>query len=141
MCRIFKRNAAYKFSPDWKELSATKLHLVDATSKKCNNNIVESNINRREGYIDFSAPININEEHEKKPAALNHAMINDGNIEQYNLHHVNQFMNSSRAMHPISVDSFSCSSYDPQDNDFFTYGNWDELRSVVDFALNPNDHL
>lgn len=152
MCRILKRNLLYKkFTTD---------SAADKAFKKCNfndSNTDESKFNnRREAYIDFSAPMKTNQlddGDEKKPAgaALNHMINHDHqqHINNWHNNNVNQFMinNSFTATHPIlSGDPISTCSYDvPQDNyDFFTYGNinWDELRSVlVDFALNPDDHL
>ncbi|XP_057460383.1 transcription factor JUNGBRUNNEN 1-like [Actinidia eriantha] len=116
ICRILKRNTSYKKCiPDWRELSAKKPNpIVDASSKTCS---VESD--STESYTDFrsSAPV-IQQNHGKK-----HCSNSIGET--------NQMM--SQAPFVASYSSF-CS---PDMNELIKYGDWDELRSVVEFAFDP----
>ena len=101
--------------PDLKELSAKKTNpIVDASSKTCS---VESD--STESYTDFrsSVPV-IQQNHGKKHCANN-------------IGETNQMM--SQAPFVASYSGF-CS---PDTNELIKYGDWDELRSVVEFAFDP----
>jgi hypothetical protein len=79
-------------------------------------------------YINFGGPfIYHNENHDEKKI-VNH-------IDQSNQLHVGQL--SSIAQPPISSSSFPISP-GPDANEFLSYENWDELRSVVEFACDPS---
>lgn len=124
LCRIFKRNVSHrKYTPEWREFSANKRsHPIDTSSKTCS---VE--VNNQEGYINFGAPFIFH--NEKKPAVVNH--IDD----ERNQLHVGQL--STNIVQPPSPSSFPISP-GPDGNEFFTHANWDDLRSVVEFALDPS---
>lgn len=121
-----------KYPPDWTALSA-KLHTAAAnysSSVACS-----LEFNNREGYINFgSTPstvyYNDHEHNEKKPLANHHV------DEIRNQLHVGQL--NAMAFQPPSSSGFPIDGPD-ENYALFDCGYWnDELRSVVDFALNPS---
>ncbi|KAA8523453.1 hypothetical protein F0562_009876 [Nyssa sinensis] len=122
LCRIFKRNVSYrKCIPDWRELSAKRTNPVDASSKTCS---VESD--NRDGYISFRAPV-IRQINENKPF-VNHVM-----------NETNQFIACQQSSISQTPSTASYSSFfSPESmNEFIKYGDWDDLRSVVEFSVDP----
>ncbi|KAK4594596.1 hypothetical protein RGQ29_018325 [Quercus rubra] len=144
LCRIFKRNLSHrKYTPDWRELS-TKRHHAGTSSKACSG---ESS-NNRESYINFGAPFIFQNENNNEIKTVNHI-----NNESDQLH-VGQLSSSiaqppsssfiaqppsssSTTKLPSSFSSFPINPV-PEANEFFAYENWDELRSVVEFAYDPS---
>ncbi|WCJ37028.1 NAC domain containing protein 42 [Euphorbia peplus] len=136
LCRIFKRNVSHrKYTPDWRELSnkrqqtaTTKIMNMDTSSNTCS---VDSNITR-ENYLNFSTPTMNIQYSENKP--LLNQMVIMNNERQVQL----QFQ-QQQELQSMAASSSNISS--PYGNEFFSYnGDWDELRSVVEFALDPS-HL
>nr|QMS43720.1 no apical meristemprotein [Betula platyphylla] len=117
LCRIFKRIPSYKkYAPNWKE-TATKLNPRDSSSKTCS---LESD--NSEAYISFEDSSAI-QQNERKPL-----------IQQVDER--NHFFAGQVGPFP---SSYSSSFWNPSADDFFTNGNWDELRSVVQLPLiHPN---
>ncbi|KAA8527169.1 hypothetical protein F0562_008602 [Nyssa sinensis] len=100
-----------------------KRNTVDSSSKTCST--VESD--NGEGYISFRADPEILQ-NETKPS------VDHVNIE------MNQFMLSSQLISSITEDpsTASYSSFWSRDmNELLKYGDWDELRRVVEFPVNP----
>ncbi|XP_059666669.1 transcription factor JUNGBRUNNEN 1-like [Cornus florida] len=121
LCRIFKRNVSYRKITDWREQPAAKQNPVDASSKTCS---VDSD-NNPQSYISFRAPL-LRQTEKMKPSA-NHVINN-----------TNQFMSSQLSSISQVPSTASYSSFSSPDmNGCFTYGDWDELRSVVEFAVDP----
>ena len=120
ICRIFKRNVSHrKYTPDWREIAATRPSTGTPNSQTCS---VESN--SHENYINFGSPIVQN--YDEKPT-VNH-------INGRKQWHAEQWSSIAQPSQMASSSSFSnC----PENNDFFTHANWDELKSVAEFALDP----
>ncbi|PPS11222.1 hypothetical protein GOBAR_AA09417 [Gossypium barbadense] len=135
ICRIFKRNSSLKkHKQDWRQVTAKRASLTTApTSQTCS---VESKSNVQGKYITFGSPFIVDYHHhndEEKPSMLvNHHNISGKNQSQW---HVTDRI-SSAAMAQIP-SSMAASSSSFSNDDFFTEANWDELKSVVEFALEP----
>ncbi|CAK9157767.1 unnamed protein product [Ilex paraguariensis] len=120
LCRILKRNLPYrKCIPDWRELPA-KRNSADA-SFKTNSSIEFDN---RQGYISFSAPVV--QQIEKKPF-VNHVDVTNQLL-------VGQL--SSMSQVPSSTASYS-SFFSPNMEELLKHGDWDDLRSIVEFTADP----
>lgn len=128
-----------KYVSDWRELSTKQ-----SSSKKCSAitdqdhcHLDSSTHNNRETYIDFGASTICYEE--KKPNVLNHTNYNTGSNNSQTSQNVGQFSSGmATATHPSSIDSFTSSFpyADIENQDLFDE-NWEEIRSVVQLALNP----
>lgn len=145
LCRIFKRNVANrKYTPDWRELATKRTHhpvdtnhvSIKPYTSQCNNN--------REAFINFSAPITHHQYHhyfindDQKPI-INHMMITHANPL-----HAHQIITPLPQQSPSVIPSCSnTSNQDDSSNDdqLLSYGNWDELRPVVEFALDHHPSL
>ncbi|KAJ6774808.1 PROTEIN CUP-SHAPED COTYLEDON 2-RELATED [Salix purpurea] len=122
LCRIFKRNVSYKkYTPDLKQLSTKRQQPpIDTSSKKFYQ--VESSYTQ-ESYVNFGAPLIqhydnkplVNLVKERKPLHVGH---------------------SSYVAQPPSMAS-SLNISNPYGNEILTQGEWDELSSVVECALDP----
>ncbi|KAJ7948922.1 Transcription factor JUNGBRUNNEN 1 [Quillaja saponaria] len=134
LCRIFKRNVSHKkYTPDWRELSS-KHHSVDKSIKAVS---MGSNYNQEAAYINFGANyINTYNCNEQRPAITNAISDHD----QRNQFHVGDQLSSSMAQPQSTESSSSYRVKDDQDIDeFFMFNeNWDELRSVFQFSLDPS---
>lgn len=109
LCRILKRNVSNrKVVPDWRELSVKRNPMVDTSSKTCS----EDSDHEMKSYISFQNP-SIQLNHEK------------------NLYNHTNGMNHLTA---ISRFTDQAPSMDLEMNDFIEHGDWDDLRSVVEFA-------
>lgn len=124
LCRIFKRNVSQrKHIPDMKYLSAKRHHSNDMGTRK---STVESNTNQ-ESYINFGSNLG-NYQNEK-------SVINYRYSNQRNQFHVSQ-LNSPVAQQPqLTAPSSNFWTNPAVTNEFFTFENWDELGSVVKFAI------
>ncbi|XVF18301.1 hypothetical protein REPUB_Repub11eG0009500 [Reevesia pubescens] len=123
ICRIFKRNVTLrKYTPDWRELAAKRSSTAIPSSQTCS---MESN--SHENFITFGSSINV-ENYDEKPV-VNY-------INGRSQWHAKQ-LSSSIAAQPSSMASSSSFSNYQENNDFFTHANWDELKSVVEFDLDP----
>ncbi|KAL7248871.1 hypothetical protein ACSBR1_011119 [Camellia fascicularis] len=136
LCRIFKRNVSYrKCIPDWRELSAKR---NPASSKACSTTVDESD--STEDYISFGgAPQGIRQNEKKQ-------FIND-HVDETNLMVVDQLSYVSQSQVQAQASSTTTASYSSflspdAANNFVKYEDWDELRSVVEFAVDPyiNNH-
>ncbi|KAJ8751974.1 hypothetical protein K2173_000720 [Erythroxylum novogranatense] len=122
LCRIFKRNVSYrKYTSDWRQLSTRRNQAPDTSSKTCS-----MDSSSRENYVCFSTPFI--QQSEKKPV-VNH-------LNEWKQFHANQ-LSPSTHQQPLPVASTSSIS-SPYGSDFINYGDWDELRSVVEFAFAPS---
>ncbi|KAJ6353459.1 hypothetical protein OIU76_002474 [Salix suchowensis] len=122
LCRIFKRNVSYrKYTPDLKQLSTKRQQPpIDTSSKKfCQ---VESSYTQ-ESYVSFGAPL-IQHYDNKPPVNL---------FKERKPLHVGH---SSYVAQPPSMAS-SLNISNPYGNEILTLGEWDELSSVVECALDP----
>nr|ALC79070.1 NAC transcription factors 93 [Manihot esculenta] len=119
LCRIFKRNVSHrKYTSDWRELSNKRQPAaIDTSSKTCS---VDSN--SRENYLSFGAP---HIQYSDKKPVLNH-------VNERKQLHAEQLSSITK---PASSMATSSNIQSPYWNEAFTYGDWDELRSVVEFAL------
>ena len=89
---------------------------------------MESN-NDEETYISFGAPILQHYDDEKQVVD----QINGRS--QYWHVAADQLSTIAQPTQPPLIAPSS--SFSNPENDFFTYSNWDELRSVVEFPLDP----
>ncbi|KAJ0052994.1 hypothetical protein Pint_01381 [Pistacia integerrima] len=124
LCRIFKRVPSYKkYTPPFKQNVPT-----NSSSKTCS---LESDISS-EKYMYFGdSGLQLQKERKPPPTFINH-------VDERNHLFTNQF--NSAAQSPNSTVASYSSFWNPRGDDFFTYGNWDELRSVVELATDPS-HL
>ncbi|KAH7578447.1 hypothetical protein ACOSQ2_000292 [Xanthoceras sorbifolium] len=125
LCRIFKRIPSYKkYTPNWKQNSSR-----DSSSKTCS---LESET-CTEQYMGFGDSV-LQQNVERKP--LINRVDYERNSHAFMSHH---YFNS------IAQSSFTATSdssfSNPNGDDFFMNGNWDELRSVVDLAIDPSHHV
>ncbi|KAK9275655.1 hypothetical protein L1049_022922 [Liquidambar formosana] len=123
VCRIFKRDPSHKkYTPNWREILAKRDSTASSSSISCS---MESD-NREGGYISFAAPVVCQKE--KKPPIVGHMG-----------ERTNQFAveNSSPVITQPPLMATSSSVLNGDVNEFLTYENWDELRSVVEFAGDP----
>ncbi|GAV59988.1 NAM domain-containing protein, partial [Cephalotus follicularis] len=121
LCRIFKRISPYKkYTSDWKE-AATKQNLAtDSSSKTCS---LESD------NSDQLVGDSINQHaNQRKP------VTNQVDDDQRNHFFWGQWNSIAQAPFMASYSSF----WNPNGDDIFTNGNWDELRSVVELAIDPS---
>lgn len=142
LCRIFKRNVSHrKYTPDWRELSNKRQQQTTTSAKKIdtspNTCSVDSNTTR-ENYISFTTD-QIIQFTEMKPLVNNHRVINERKLQ---LHSEQLNMNITHHQFPsMAASSYSNISSPFDDDELFSYNyDWDELRSVVEFALDPS-HL
>ncbi|XP_065858962.1 transcription factor JUNGBRUNNEN 1 [Euphorbia lathyris] len=142
LCRIFKRNVSHrKYTPDWREISnkrqqqqtvtatATTVNMDTSSNTTCS---VDSNITR-ENYLNFGNPTTMIHQYSDNKPLLNQMVIMNQKKVQL------QFQQQEQ-LPSMAASSSNISS--PYGNEFFTYNgdDWDELRSVVEFALDPS-HL
>ncbi|KAK6934808.1 NAC domain [Dillenia turbinata] len=122
LCRIFKRKASYRnYTRDWREVSnKSPPSITNTSSKTCS---LDSEC--KECYISFEAPM-MNQISEKKFVASH---VNERN--QALASHLSSMVQAST---PFAVSSSSF--VNPQINELLSY-NWDELRSVVESAVDP----
>ncbi|CAN0901950.1 Transcription factor JUNGBRUNNEN 1 [Linum grandiflorum] len=164
ICRIFKRSSSNrKYTQDWRELSTSKRPLTNP--KFDSNNYYTSTTTHPQHFIDFTAPhvqsfdtkplVVTTSQHHVGPAALDDdqsiMMMMDRSssitvpsgptalIHSASSHH------NSELVAPQSSSSMASSTSNissPYGNDqFLTYGDFDELRSVVEFAFDPSNNF
>ncbi|XP_044501952.1 transcription factor JUNGBRUNNEN 1-like isoform X2 [Mangifera indica] len=124
LCRIFKRAPSFKkYTPVFKQNVPT-----NSGSKTCSLESETSN----EQYMCFGNSV-FQLQNERKPpvAFINH-------VDERNHLFMNQF--DCAAQSAVSTVASYSSFWNPRGDDLFTYGNWDELRSVVELATDPS-HL
>ncbi|CAF2079399.1 unnamed protein product [Brassica oleracea var. botrytis] len=123
LCRIFKRNvSSRKYTPDWRELAGGK-RMKPQQSKY------------QEAYISFG-------DNESSSSTNNiNVMERKENYER----NVFQLRQTPHQHQPIPVDTTITTQVDSTVPHFsndnihdITYENWDELRSVVEFAFGPS---
>ena len=86
-------------------------------------------INDEENYLSFGAPILHHYDDEKQVVDQINARSQYRHVAPDQLSTI-----AEPAQPPLTAPS---SSFSNPENDFFTYANWDELRSVVEFPLDP----
>ncbi|KAL4272873.1 hypothetical protein GQ457_13G005280 [Hibiscus cannabinus] len=129
LCRIFKRNSSLKkFRPDWRQQAAKNASIATLmSSQTCS---VESNSHGN--YISFGSPM-VELEHyhtdDKSSMHVNHVFNGRSQWQ------ISDKMSAATQIPSSMASSSSFSNY--PENDFFTDVNWDELKSVVEFALEP----
>lgn len=140
LCRILKRNASckkyYNNIPDWREVVSSsktnipKVVVDDESCKTCGTSSVEmmNGSTTHENYVSSEAPTS-NQQNEKK---------------QFVGETCNQLLSTSSVGQLSSIivsqtpPSSSSSPFGPRVKEYFTtYGDWDELTPVVEFAFNP----
>ncbi|XP_042482525.1 transcription factor JUNGBRUNNEN 1-like isoform X2 [Macadamia integrifolia] len=120
LCRIFKRNVTYKkYTPDWRGNSIMKQSSTDSSSQTCS-----SESDNREKCKNYGAAVT--QQIEKKPI-VNH-------IDERNQLFSTQLNSIAQAPSTTFYSSFPNSN----GNDIFREGNWDELASIVEFAIDPS---
>ncbi|KAK7271303.1 hypothetical protein RJT34_27084 [Clitoria ternatea] len=134
LCRIFKRNVSQrKLTPDLKQLT-TKRHEKSTRVRGGE----YFNTDQDQAYINFGGHNNYQHHHnEQKPIINNHYTINSD--DQRNRFHMGPFNSplvTQPQQHPqLNVPSSNSWISPSATNDFFTFENWDELGSVVKFAV------
>ncbi|XP_044468949.1 transcription factor JUNGBRUNNEN 1-like [Mangifera indica] len=124
ICRIFKRNVSYrKLTPDSKESSSPTL-----MESACKTYSLESSNQQQESYISFEAPTPM------KPLMMDD-YFNEMRNQQLASEHFNNFAIANSSMSMASSSSLQNRYENPHD---LSYENWDELRQVVEFALDPS---
>ncbi|XP_044492452.1 transcription factor JUNGBRUNNEN 1-like isoform X2 [Mangifera indica] len=121
LCRIFKRVPSYK-----KYTTAFKQNQTNSGSKTCS---LESDIST-EQCMSYGDSVQLQNER-RAPAAtfINH-------VDERNHLFMNQF--NSAAQSPNNTVASCSSLWYPRGDDFLTYGNWDELSSIVELATDPS---
>ncbi|RWR85733.1 transcription factor JUNGBRUNNEN 1-like protein [Cinnamomum micranthum f. kanehirae] len=119
ICRIFKRTSSYrKYIPDWSD-SSIKQNPADASSKTCS---FESD--DREKYLSFGTS---NIQHIEKKPVISHSEDNSllCSGQSYSI--------------PQAPSTALMYSNFPSSNtsEFFREGNWDELGTILEFAVDP----
>lgn len=109
LCRILKRNVSNrKIVPDWKEVSIKRNPVLDTGSKTCS----ADSDHEMKSYISFQDPvIKLNQEK-------------------------NLFNHTNGMNHLAAISRFTdqAPSMNLEMNEFIENGDWDDLRSVVEFA-------
>ncbi|KAJ4705835.1 transcription factor JUNGBRUNNEN 1-like [Melia azedarach] len=150
ICRIFKRSVSHrKYTPDWREQSSgnKRRHptVLDQLASSNNNIACSTESNNRESYISFEAPV-IHQHHHQHQSNNNNKVIKAAamvdHINETDQFTVEQWSSSSARIANNSQSVASSSNcpnvYGNDNHDLFTYENWDELRSVVDFAFDSS---
>ncbi|KAJ8532625.1 hypothetical protein K7X08_012548 [Anisodus acutangulus] len=134
LCRIFKRISNYKrFTPDWKKQQQpiVKQSFGDVSSKACS----------LQSEISDDHSNNINFIKMAFPHKNNMHAASGGNL-NYQVDQRNSYYNNSQ---PITMPQSSFTSSNSgfwntnaENQEYlFSDGNWDELKSVVDLAIDP----
>lgn len=122
ICRIFKRSVSHrKYTPDWREIASNRTSTATPSPQIICSMGLGSNIH--ETYIAFGSPLV--QSCDEKPGFSGMNGRNQWHAEQLSI------------AQPSSMASSSSFSSCPENNDFFTRANWDELKSVVEFAFDP----
>ncbi|KAL2483881.1 Transcription factor JUNGBRUNNEN 1 [Forsythia ovata] len=118
LCRILKRKVSYKKCVlDWREMSGKRSNPVDSSSKTCSMESDQS----MQSYISFSYP-----DHQIRNPFSNHV----DNV-------ANQQLNSEYAQAQAPSSIFSTSACSSDMNEMLKHADWEDLRSIVDCAVNP----
>ncbi|KAJ4975448.1 hypothetical protein NE237_000554 [Protea cynaroides] len=121
LCRIFKRNVTYKkYTADWRGTSIIKQSPIDSNSQTCS-----SESDNREKRKSYGATVT--QQNEKKPLIVNH-------IDDRNQLFSTQLNSITQAPLTTLHSSFPNGNYG---NDLFREAHWDELASIVEFAIDP----
>ncbi|KFK38633.1 hypothetical protein AALP_AA3G139300 [Arabis alpina] len=122
LCRIFKRNvSSRKYTPEWRELASGK-------------RVKSQQSNHQEAYINFG------DNESSSSTNMINVLESKGNYErnvfQLHQHQPTIPMDTTTTQVDSSVPHFSNDNIDD-----INYENWDELRSVVEFAFPPSSDL
>ncbi|XP_043689336.1 transcription factor JUNGBRUNNEN 1-like isoform X2 [Telopea speciosissima] len=119
LCRIFKRNVTYKkYTADWRGNSIINQSSTDSSSQTCS-----SESENREKCKNYG--VAVTQQIEKKPT-INH-------FDERNQLFSTQLNSIAQAPFTTLYSSFP----NGNGNDFLKEGNWDELASIVEFAIDP----
>ncbi|XLR29676.1 hypothetical protein HN51_049553 [Arachis hypogaea] len=150
LCRIFKRIPTYKkYTPNLKDSSTSPLmnkpinninHQTDSsvTSISCS---LESDNNNSKPFLTFTNTMTMGiQQCERKPLVIGHVDERNNNffLDHSSIHH-------QQAPTTITTTALSSSSYSSWNQHhlvedyLFANENWDDLRSVVEFATDPNN--
>lgn len=151
LCRIFKRNVSQrKHMLELKQLAAKRQSIHDKSSRSMSSTV---ETNQQITYINFGASLGHDHYHniEQKPTVVtyNHTITSSEHHQRNNIqfHHVGQ-LNSpvvavaqqqpqlNNIVQPSS-NSWNIKPAAAHANDF-TFDNWDELGSVVKFAVDDS---
>ncbi|KAK7313882.1 hypothetical protein VNO77_39085 [Canavalia gladiata] len=128
LCRIFKRNVTHrKYTPDLRQLGAKRV----SNEKMTRMTSVEFNSNR-EAYINFGTSLG-HYHNDHKPLINSNTIINNDQKHHHQFH-VGQLSSPMAQQSQLTTPS-SNFWINTSPNDFFTFENWDELGSVVKYAL------
>ncbi|EOA29618.1 hypothetical protein CARUB_v10014270mg [Capsella rubella] len=118
LCRIFKRNvSSHKYTSDWRELANGK-------------RVKQQQSNYKEAYISFGDNESSSSTNVTKGISYERSF--------FQLHQTHQQQDQPIPMDTTQVDSLHDFSTDNNTNHHETYDDWDELRSVVEFAFPPS---
>ncbi|XP_061352129.1 transcription factor JUNGBRUNNEN 1-like [Gastrolobium bilobum] len=126
LCRILKRNVTQrKYTPDLRQLASKRLSSDKITRMRS----VEFNTNG-EAYINFGTSLG-HHENDRKP------VVKNTSSDQRHQFHVGEL--SSPVAHQTQLTAPSSNFWiNPEANDFFAFENWDELGSVVKYAVDSS---
>ncbi|KAJ7960640.1 Transcription factor JUNGBRUNNEN 1 [Quillaja saponaria] len=124
LCRIFKRVPSYKkYTPP----AMTKQHPTDSSSKTCSLESANSKL-----CLTFEDSIT-KQQSERKPIVEH--------VDDHERSHLflGQLSSVAQAPFPAAAAPFYTTTFwNPNTDDVFANGNWDELRSVVQLASDPS---
>lgn len=124
LCRIFKRNPSFrKYALEGKGSTSNRQAATDSSSKTCS---LESDNNDK--YLSFET---------SSTTRTKSRTIVDSSINERSQLLVGQM---SSFVSPYSSTGPYSTFWSPNivDDQFFTSGNWDELRSIVESAMDPS---
>ncbi|KAK4341756.1 hypothetical protein RND71_037572 [Anisodus tanguticus] len=138
LCRIFKRNGSYKKClPEWRIETAAKRNPVDTSSQTCS-------ADSSDFIISFGAPsivknINNNITHETKPFSSHVHQDISNNNQQLLMGQLNSVSYQAPLSTTGAVSSYSSfgQTLVPDMNELLKHGDWDELRSILELAIDP----
>lgn len=132
LCRIFKRNVSQRKQQiaEVKQL-ATKRQMIHDKSSRMSSN-VEFNINNQQTFINFGA----SHENHHNNNIEDKLMINTNytNIDQRN-HQLMSCQVSQQPQQNVTLSNSNLWIKQQVENELLMFDNWDELGSVVKFAV------
>lgn len=154
ICRIFKRSFSQRklFIPN-QTREIEKKHSINP-HQASSNKAYSMESSNGENYISFGLPATIDGynqfDDQKSVVNYNHNNINGRSVQWHGDHTMSSSV-TDHHLQPVSTVGSSCSTFSSDNRhqdqgeiinyeNFFQYGNcWDELRSVVEFALHDDD--
>lgn len=139
LCRIFKRIPSYKkYTPNLKDSAPPPLLMTNKPNPTSNSSCSKTcslESDNSKPYLTFTDSASVvfqQNEIERKPFIIN------GQVDQRNHIFLSQLGNVAQA--PTTLSNYPSFWNQSVDNDdaFGNYENWDDLRSVVQFAIDPS---